>query len=118
MAADQLVGAPAKHALPGRTDPLEDTRVGEHAAKVVRQLDEPFELHTSADPCQMSRLLRGGLSPLFANAERTAAGKLRVGAERLLDAQELVVLRDAIRARRRTRLDLAAARRDGQVGDR
>src|SRR5436190_2527671 len=44
--------------------------------------------------------------------------ELRVGAERLLDAQELVVLRDAIGARRRAGLDLPAAGRDGEVGDR
>src|SRR4051812_32356563 len=42
----------------------------------------------------------------------------RVAAELLLDAQELVVLGDAIGARRRARLDLTAARRDREVGDR
>src|SRR5688572_32383424 len=42
-------------------------------------------------------------------AEDAAAGILRVGAERLLDPQQLVVLRDAVRARGRAGLDLPAA---------
>ena len=50
--------------------------------------------------------------------EDAPPGVRRVGAERLLDAQQLVVLGDAIRARRRAGLDLAAAGGDGEVGDR
>src|SRR5579862_6404556 len=42
----------------------------------------------------------------------------RIGSELLLDAQQLVVFRDAIRARRRTRLDLPGPERDGEVRDR
>ena len=52
------------------------------------------------------------------SAEHRAARELGVAAERLLDAQQLVVLRHAIRARRRAGLDLAAAGGDGEVGDR
>src|SRR5215217_8140225 len=48
-------------------------------------------------------------------AEHAAPRILRVGPERLLDAQKLVVLRDAVRARRRARLDLAAARGHREV---
>ena len=46
------------------------------------------------------------------------AGIGRVVAELLLDPQELVVLRDAVAARRRAGLDLADVRRDREVGDR
>src|SRR3954447_3507820 len=48
-----------------------------------------------------------------------AATRVRgVGAQRLLDPEELVVLRHAVRARRRAGLDLAAAGRHGEVRDR
>src|SRR5581483_6890029 len=48
-----------------------------------------------------------------------AAAEVRGGlAELSLDAQQLVVLRDAVGARERARLDLAAIRRDREVGDR
>src|ERR671935_195507 len=50
-------------------------------------------------------------------AERRAARELGVGAERLLDPQQLVVLRHAVRARRRAGLDLAAAGGHREVGD-
>src|SRR5690606_25415035 len=46
-----------------------------------------------------------------------AAGIRGALAQLLRDAQELVVLRDAVRAARAARLDLPAARRDGQVRD-
>src|SRR4051812_7067143 len=47
-----------------------------------------------------------------------ATGVRRGGAELLFDAQQLVVLGDAIGAARRARLDLPGARADGEVGDR
>ena len=50
--------------------------------------------------------------------ECARTGVRRGFAEVLLDAQELVVLRDAIAARGRAGLDLAAAGRDREVGDR
>src|SRR5919108_6095060 len=40
------------------------------------------------------------------------------GAELLFDAQQLVILRQAIGTRQRSRLDLAAAGGDGEIGDR
>jgi hypothetical protein len=52
-------------------------------------------------------------SELEPGAERTT----RHGAELLLDAQELVVFRDALGASRGTGLDLATVGRDGEVGD-
>src|SRR5512132_4218435 len=59
------------------------------------------------------RLMTG----LRLDAIQRAAGELGGGAKLLLDAQQLVVLRDAIRPARRAGLDLAGARRDGEVGD-
>src|SRR3989475_5937800 len=49
--------------------------------------------------------------------ERRAAGVDRRVIEDLLDAQQLVVLGDAVRAGRGAGLDLAAVGGDGQVGD-
>src|SRR3982751_6102580 len=46
-----------------------------------------------------------------------AARILRRAAELLLDAEQLVVLRDAVRAGRGSRLDLAGTRADGEIGD-
>eukprot|EP00445_Apocalathium_hangoei_P093057 CAMPEP_0204245160 /NCGR_PEP_ID=MMETSP0361-20130328/97458_1 /ASSEMBLY_ACC=CAM_ASM_000343 /TAXON_ID=268821 /ORGANISM="Scrippsiella Hangoei, Strain SHTV-5" /LENGTH=97 /DNA_ID=CAMNT_0051218327 /DNA_START=162 /DNA_END=450 /DNA_ORIENTATION=+ len=46
-----------------------------------------------------------------------AAGVDTFVAELLLDAHELIVLRIAIRAARRSRLDLTRAQADGQVRD-
>src|SRR4051812_36512184 len=57
-------------------------------------------------------------APAGLRPQDLAPEELGVGAQRLLDAQQLVVLRDAVRARRCARLDLPAARRDGEVGDR
>src|SRR5688572_1541809 len=52
-------------------------------------------------------------------AAKDAAPRVRrVPTQRLLDPQELVVLRHAVRARRRAGLDLAAAGGHGEVGDR
>jgi hypothetical protein len=45
------------------------------------------------------------------------AGVDGVAAEQLLDAQQLVVLRQPVGAAERTGLDLAAVRRHGDVGD-
>src|SRR5450759_1145660 len=61
---------------------------------------------------------RAGISsdPL-ASAEGGTPGELRVGAQLLLDAQKLVVLRDPVRARGGAGLDLPAPGRDRQVGD-
>src|SRR5581483_1595798 len=50
--------------------------------------------------------------------ERLPARIRRATAELALDPQQLVVLGDAVRARRRPRLDLAGAERDREVGDR
>src|SRR4051794_22970315 len=50
-------------------------------------------------------------------AEEAPAREPRLGAERLFDAQQLVVLGHAVRARRRPGLDLGAARGDREVGD-
>src|SRR4051794_20372460 len=55
---------------------------------------------------------------LTGTRESTPAGIRRAVAELFLDPEELVVLRDAIGARERARLDLARVRRDGDVGDR
>ena len=53
-----------------------------------------------------------------ARGKRGPARVHRPLAELLLDPQQLVVLRDAVGARRRAGLDLAGADRDGEVGDR
>src|SRR5919202_1688127 len=50
--------------------------------------------------------------------EGRGAGVDRGVVEQLLDAQQLVVLRDALGAGRGARLDLAGADGDGEVGDR
>ena len=50
--------------------------------------------------------------------KRRPTGVGGVGAECFLDAQQLVVLRHAVRARRRPGLDLADTGRDGEIGDR
>src|SRR5579885_2606242 len=50
--------------------------------------------------------------------ERVPARIDRLRPQLLLDAEELVVLRDAVGARRRAGLDLAGAERDGEVSDR
>src|ERR687883_297284 len=55
-----------------------------------------------------SRIFSPAGRALAQRAERRAARVARALPELLLDAQELVVLRDAIRARRRPGLDLAA----------
>ena len=52
-----------------------------------------------------------------ASREAIGAGEGRVRAELLLDAQELVVLGHTLRARRCTRLDLADAKSNDEVGD-
>ena len=52
-----------------------------------------------------------------ARRERGAAAVRGRLAELLLDAQQLVVLGDAVAARRRAGLDLAAVGGDGEVGD-
>jgi hypothetical protein len=44
-------------------------------------------------------------------------GESRLGAERLLDAEQLIVLGETLRAARRARLDLADAEADDEVGD-
>src|SRR4051812_6663234 len=49
--------------------------------------------------------------------ERATSGEVRDVAQLLFDAQQLVVLRDAIGARRRSRLDLSGVRRDREIGD-
>src|ERR1019366_6013237 len=54
-------------------------------------------------------------SPL--DAVHRAAGELRGVAEIALDAQQLVVLRDAIGAARAAGLDLARVRGDREIGD-
>src|SRR5580704_5178949 len=51
-------------------------------------------------------------------AQDRRAGIARLGAELLLDAQELVVLGEPVRARQRAGLDLAAVGGDRQVGNR
>ena len=70
----------------------------------------------------MARIIRGDLladelgrgEP---RREALAAGEGRVGAELLLDAQELVVLGHTLGTRRCTRLDLADAKSNDEVGD-
>src|SRR4051794_28313454 len=61
------------------------------------------------------RRARARSSPPPSAAEHRAPRVRRVAAELLLDAQELVVLGDAIGARRRAGLDLPAAGGDGEV---
>ena len=56
-------------------------------------------------------------SALVARERGTAGEDSRV-AQLLLDAQKLIVLRDALAASRRTSLDLTRVRRDHEVGDR
>src|ERR687886_2677272 len=77
---------------------------------------------------QRIRVVRAGIADAFdapaplpafsSGAEDRAARVLGVGAQGLLDAQQLVVLGHAVRARRRAGLDLAAARGHREVGDR
>lgn len=50
--------------------------------------------------------------------ERGATREDRGVAELFLDAQKLIVLRDALAASRRTSFDLTGVRRDHEVGDR
>ena len=50
-------------------------------------------------------------------AQDRLAGVARLGAQLFLDAQELVVLGEAVRARQRAGLDLPAVGGDGEVGD-
>src|SRR6185295_15601177 len=50
--------------------------------------------------------------------ERTPAAVGGPAPELIFDPQQLVVLRRSVRTGRRTRLDLAAVRGDGDVGDR
>src|SRR5580765_1766520 len=60
-----------------------------------------------------------GLRVLMASARKSPpAGVHRIVTKLLLDAKELVVLRNAVAPGRRAGLDLARAERDGQVGDR
>ena len=59
------------------------------------------------------RALSGGT-----RGKAVQAGVAGARAELLLDPQQLVVLGDPVRARRRARLDLAGVRRDREVGDR
>ena len=54
----------------------------------------------------------------LATAEDGGAGERGRLAQLLLDPEEAVVLRDAVRARRRAGLDLSRAGAHGQVGDR
>ena len=61
---------------------------------------------------------RGSRSSQRAPRQRRAARVRRAAAELRLDAQQAVVLRDAVRARQRAGLDLAAAAADREVGDR
>src|SRR4051812_33675818 len=71
---------------------------------------------------EVATVSRRGASPLARRSPgarvRRPAWVLRGGAQLLLDPQQLVVLRDAICAARRARLDLAAAGGDREVGDR
>src|SRR4051794_38592176 len=57
-------------------------------------------------------------APRLSAAEHGAPGVLGVAAERLLDAQHLVLLGPPVRARRRAGFDLAAAGGHREVGDR
>src|SRR5690348_6875224 len=50
--------------------------------------------------------------------ERPPAGVHRLVTKLLLDPEQLVVLRDPVAPRGRTRLDLAGAECDGEIGDR
>src|SRR5262245_65736456 len=65
----------------------------------------------------VNRITKAGcaLPPLA--RERGAPAIERGGAQLLLDAEELVVLGDAVGARERADLDLAAVGGDGEVGD-
>src|SRR5579862_2826345 len=65
-------------------------------------------------PCASTMFLR-----LPAGARESAPARIRrASAQLLLDPEQLVVLGDAIGARRRAGLDLTGAERDGEVGDR
>src|SRR4051794_24657049 len=64
-----------------------------------------------------TRTATGGLPSVSANSERVPAGIARRGAELLLDAQQLVVLVDALATRRRTGLDLAGVGANRQIGN-
>src|SRR3954453_20037645 len=68
-------------------------------------------------PCGVRRVGIAEPSALVPR-EGGPAGVPRGVLELLLDAQELVVLRHALRPRGRTGLDLAAVGGDGEVGDR
>ena len=81
-----------------------------------RAINAAFE---PADRWLFAEVLRASGSSEPNGPRESAPARVDGGvAELLLDAQQLVVLRDAVGARRRTGLDLAGAGRDGQVGDR
>src|SRR5579862_4930250 len=66
----------------------------------------------------VSVLLRAGAGPRVPVALWfLAEPELRRRAQLLLDAEEPIVLRDALGSRRRARLDLSRSRRHRQVGD-
>mmetsp|Transcript_29550 Transcript_29550/g.94036 ORF Transcript_29550/g.94036 Transcript_29550/m.94036 type:complete len:452 (+) Transcript_29550:172-1527(+) len=72
--------------------------------------------HSRDAPCPRRHPGRAGLVHPERCAE-SCAGVGRLGTQLLLDAQELVVLGEALRAAGRARLDLAGAQSDGQVGN-
>src|SRR6476660_576821 len=68
-------------------------------------------------PLMPTRTATCGLPSVSANSERLAAGVARRGAELLFDAQQLVVLVDALATRGRTGLDLAGVSANRQIGN-
>ena len=61
---------------------------------------------------------QGSSANVARGGTRPSPGYVGARAELLLDPEQLVVLRDAVAARRRAGLDLAGAERDGEIGDR
>ena len=100
----------------------------ERAARVpLQQVEERRRLASatafwsrSARIPQPSRMMSAS-GPVIGLLQLLDGGAPRVlgaRAERLLDAEQLVVLGDAVAAAQRAGLDLAGARADGEVGDR
>ena len=95
-----------------------DARVDELAQLLVRRRmrDRSSRRSSSSGGRSTTACHSSYAAPARGNALQP--GIRRLGAQLLLDAQQLVVLRDAVRARGRARLDLPGAERDREVGDR
>src|SRR5206468_1317576 len=76
----------------------------------------PFSAVCRAEYESGSRFTRTGRVPPLDPVDRSAR-ILRRARELLFDAQQLIVLRDAVGSARRAGLDLARARADSEIGD-